>query len=132
YAVVVGTAKTLEKLMSVFVGVMGFIFVLTMVLVRPNIGEVLTGFIPTSIPEGAGVNIIALIGTTLIGINLLMQAVTTAEKWQGEEHLKAATFDTNFNVGIGIIITAAIIITSGTVLYGTGTVVDSPLVFSQM
>ena len=132
YAVVVGTAKTLETLMSVFVGVMGFIFVLTMVLVRPNIGEVLTGFIPTSIPEGAGVNIIALIGTTLIGINLLMQAVTTAEKWQGEEHLKAATFDTNFNVGIGIIITAAIIITSGTVLYGTGTVVDSPLVFSQM
>ncbi len=132
YAVVVGTAKTLEKIMSLFVGLMGIIFVVTMLLVNPNYGEVLTGFIPTSIPEGAGVNIIALIGTTLIGINLLMQAVTAAEKWHTPEDLEASKFDTGFNVGIGILITAAIIITSGTVLYGTGTVVDSPLVFSQM
>lgn len=132
YAVVVGTAKTLESIMSFFVSLMGIIFVLTMLLVNPNYGEVLTGFIPTGIPEGSGVNIIALIGTTLIGINLLMQAVTAAEKWDSPEDLETSKFDTNFNVGIGIIITAAIIITSGTVLYGTGTVVDSPLVFSQM
>lgn len=132
YAVVVGTAKTLETIMSVFVGLMGFIFVLTMLLVRPNYGEVLTGFIPWGVPEGSGVTIIALIGTTLIGINLLMQAVTAAEKWNKPEDLEASNFDTTFNVGIGILITAAIIITSGTVLFGTGTVVDTPLVFSQM
>src|SRR5699024_4696159 len=132
YAVVVGTAKTLETLMSIFVGLMGFIFVLTMFLVTPNYGEVLTGFIPTNIPEGSGVTIIALIGTTLIGINLLMQAVTAAEKWNSPEDLEASKFDTGFNVGIGIIITAAIIISSGTVIYGTGTVVDTPLVFSRM
>ena len=132
YAVVVGTAKTLETLMSIFVGVMGIVFVITMFLVRPDFGEVLRGFVPTGIPDGSIVNIVALIGTTLIGINLLMQAITTAEKWQGEEHLPAARFDTVFNVGIGILITAAIIITSGTVLYGTGTVVSSPIIFSQM
>lgn len=132
YAVAVGTAKTLENLMSFFVGLMGVVFVLTMILVGPNYGEVLTGFIPTNIPEGAGVNIIALIGTTLIGINLLMHAVTTAEKWQGPEYLQDAKFDTGVNVGIGTIITFAIIITSGTVLFGTGTVVTSPIVYSQM
>lgn len=132
YAVVVGTAKTLETLMSIFVGVMGIVFVITMFLVRPDFGEVLRGFVPTGIPDGSAVNIVALIGTTLIGINLLMQAITTAEKWQGEEHLPAARFDTVFNVGIGILITAAIVITSGTVLYGTGTVVSSPIIFSQM
>lgn len=132
YAVVVGTAKTLETLMSIFVGVMGIVFVITMFLVRPDFGEVLRGFVPTGIPDGSIVNIVALIGTTLIGINLLMQAITTAEKWQGEEHLPAARFDTIFNVGIGILITLAIVITSGTVLYGTGTVVSSPIIFSQM
>lgn len=132
YAVAVGTAKTLENLMSFFVGLMGVVFVLTMILVGPNYGDVLTGFIPTNIPEGAGVNIIALIGTTLIGINLLMHAVTTAEKWQGAEYLQDAKFDTGVNVGIGTIITFAIIITSGTVLFGTGTVVTSPIVYSQM
>jgi len=92
----------------------------------------LTGFVPTSVPDGSGVTIIALIGTTLIGINLLMQAVTAAEKWNKPEDLEASKFDTTFNVGIGIIITAAIIITSGAVLYGTGAEVDTPIVFSQM
>ncbi|WP_232510115.1 NRAMP family divalent metal transporter [Tetragenococcus halophilus] len=132
YAVAVGTAKTLEKLMSFFVSLMGFIFILTMILVGPNYIEVFNGFIPTNIPEGSGVNIIALIGTTLIGINILMHATTTAEKWQGSEHLEDANFDIYFNVGIGTIITFAIVITSGTVLYGSGTTVDTPLVFSQM
>lgn len=132
YAVAVGTAKTLEKLMTFFVSLMGFIFILTMILVGPRYTEVLSGFIPTNVPEGAGVNIIALIGTTLIGINILMHATTTAQKWQGSTHLQDANFDIYFNVGIGTIITFAIIITSGTVLYGSGTVVDTPLVFSQM
>jgi len=36
YAVVVGTAKTLETIMSIFVGTMGIIFVVTMLLVNPN------------------------------------------------------------------------------------------------
>lgn len=132
YAVAVGTAKTLEKLMSFFVGLMGIVFILTMILVRPNYGEVLAGFIPTSIPEGSAVTIIAMIGTTLIGINLLMQAVTTAEKWQGPQYLEDSKFDIRFNVGIGTLITLAIVITSGTVLFGTGTVVTSPIVFSSM
>lgn len=132
YAVAVGTAKTLEKLMSFFVSLMGFIFVLTMILVGPNYMEVLNGFIPTNIPEGSGVNIIALIGTTLIGINILMHATTTAQKWQGAEHLDNANFDIYFNVGIGTVITFAIVITSGTVLFGSGTIVDTPIVFSQM
>lgn len=132
YAVAVGTAKTLEKLMTFFVSLMGFIFVLTMVLVGPNYTEVFSGFIPTNVPEGSGVNIIALIGTTLIGINILMHATTTAEKWQGSAHLSDANFDIYFNVGIGTIISLCIITTSGTVLYGSGAVVDTPLVFSQM
>src|SRR5699024_2132204 len=43
YAVAIGTAKTLEKLMSLFVGLMGIVFVLTMVLVGPNYLDVLKG-----------------------------------------------------------------------------------------
>ncbi len=61
-----------------------------------------------------------------------MHATTTAQKWQGSTHLEDANFDIYFNVGIGTIITFAIIITSGTVLYGSGTSVDTPIVFSQM
>lgn len=132
YAVVIGTAKTLEKLMSLFVGVMGFIFILTMVLVGPNWGDVLKGMVIPSVPEGSIVNVISLIGTTLIGINLLMHAVNAKEKWNRPEDLEDANFDTVFNVGIGILTTLAIVVAAGAVLYGSGTEVTSPIVFSQM
>jgi len=132
YAVAIGTAKTLEKLMSMFVGLMGIVFVATMILVGPNYVEVLKGLFVPTVPSGSTVTAVALIGTTLIGINLLMHAVTTAEKWHGAEHLDDARFDINFNVAIGTVITIAIITTSASVLFGTGTVVDSPIVFSQM
>lgn len=132
YAVAIGTAKTLEKLMSIFVGLMGIVFVLTMVLVGPNYLDVLKGLFVPSVPAGSTVNVVALIGTTLIGINLLMHAVTSAEKWHGPSHLDDAKFDINFNVGIGTIITVAIVVTSATVLFGTGTEVTSPIIFSQM
>lgn len=132
YAVVIGTAKTLEKLMSIFVGTMGLIFILTMILVGPHWGEVLKGLFIPSVPDGSIVNVISLIGTTLIGINLLMHAVNAKEKWNRPEHLGDANFDTIFNVSIGILTTMAIVVASGTILYGTGTEVDSPLVFSQM
>ncbi|WP_018659496.1 NRAMP family divalent metal transporter [Allofustis seminis] len=132
YAVVIGTAKTLEKLMSLFVGLMGLLFFVTMILVQPDYGAVLQGFVTPSVPDGSIVNVISLIGTTLIGINILIHSLSTAEKWDDPAHLGDASFDTYFNVGIGLIITAAIVIAAGTVLYGTGTEVTSPIVFSQM
>lgn len=132
YAVVVGTAKSLEKLMSLFVGIMGLTFILAMLLANPNYGDVARGLIPTSLPSESGVAIIALVGTTLSGYAILMHSVNTAEKWSGPEYLKVSRFDTNLNIGIGTLITMAIIITSGAVLFGTGTTVDTPIVFSQM
>ncbi len=132
YAVVFGTAKTLETLMSIFVGAMGIVFVFTMIAVKPDYLAVLKGFITPQIPDGSVVNVIALIGTTLIGINILIHSLSSAEKWHDPAQLDEANFDTNFNVGVGLIITAAIVITAGTVLYGTGTVVNSPIIFSQM
>ncbi|WP_027108135.1 Nramp family divalent metal transporter [Lacticigenium naphthae] len=129
-AVIKGTAKTLEKMMLIFVSGMGIIFVFTMLFVKPDIGEVLKGiFIPT-MPEGSAIATIALIGTTLIGINLILHSITSAEKWQGEKYLADSRFDINLNVFIGALVTIAIVVTSGTVLFGTGTNVNSPIVFS--
>lgn len=132
YAVVIGTAKTLEKLMSIFVGVMGLIFILTMVLVGPNWGDVLKGMFIPSVPEGSIVNVISLIGTVFIGINLLIHAVNAKEKWNKPADMEDSMFDTVFNVGIGILTAISIVVASGTVLYGTGTEVESPIIFSQM
>ena len=116
--------------MLFFVGSMSLIFIVTMVAVRPNVGELMRGaFIPI-VPEGAWVNTIALIGTTIIGIHLFMHSVTTQAKWDNSEGLPAARADIFVNILIGGIITVSIIVTSATVLYGSGTRIISPLNFS--
>ena len=102
-----------------------------MVTVGPSISGILKGIFLPSIPEGGLISTIALIGTTLIGINLILHSVTTKAKWNTVEELENAKFDILVNVLIGGLITVSIVITSAAVLYGTGTEVNSPLVFSK-
>ena len=116
--------KVLETIMQVFVSVMGVLFLVTAIAVAPNLGQVVTGLVPV-VPEGG------LIGTTLIGMNLILHSITSQGKYTSIEELPDARFDIRFNIIIGIIITASILITSGTVLYGTGTSVNGALTFTK-
>ena len=119
--------KVLETIMQVFVSVMGVLFLVTAIAVAPNLGQVVTGLVP----EGGLMNTMALIGTTLIGMNLILHSITSQGKYTSIEELPDARFDIRFNIIIGIIITASILITSGTVLYGTGTSVNGALTFTK-
>ena len=129
-AIVFTTPKIIETVMQFFVAIMGIIFVATAIIVGPNIPEVLQGFVP-SVPSGGIVNTVALIGTTIIGINLVFHSVASSDKWNSEEDLKDSYFDTNLNVSLGVLMTVALIITTSAVLFQSGTIVDSPLVFSK-
>ena len=122
--------KVLETIMQVFVSVMGVLFLVTAIAVAPNLGKVVTGLVPV-IPEGGLMNTMALIGTTLIGMNLILHSITSQGKYTSLDQLPDARFDIRFNIIIGIIITASILITSGTVLYGTGTSVNGALTFTK-
>ena len=123
--------KVLETIMQVFVSVMGVLFLVTAIAVAPNLGQVVTGLVPV-VPEGGLMNTMALIGTTLIGMNLILHSITSQGKYTSIEELPDARFDIRFNIIIGIIITASILITSGTVLYGTGTSVNGALTSCRM
>lgn len=129
-AIVFTTPKIIESIMQVFVAVMGFIFVLTAIVVRPDLASVLKGFVP-SVPSGSIVNTVALIGTTIIGINLVFHSVASSDKWSTESDLQDSYFDTNLNVSLGVIMTVALLITTSAVLFQSGTIVDNPLVFSK-
>ena len=72
---VLGSYKLLEKIMQIFVSLMGIIFFITMITVRPSLSGILKGIIPT-LPEGSIVSSLALIGTTLVGINLIPVSYT--------------------------------------------------------
>lgn len=129
--VLFGTTKMLEKIMLMFVSLMGVLFFITMISVGPNIVSIFKGIFLPSIPEGGVITTIALIGTTLIGINLILHSITSKKKWHEVADLENAKFDILVNVLIGGLITVSIIITSAAVLYNSGTEVNSPLVFSK-
>lgn len=129
-AIIFTTPKIIETIMKFFVAIMGIIFVITAIIVGPDMLAVLKGFIPT-VPSGAIVNTVALIGTTIIGINLVFHSVASSDKWNSEEDLADSYFDTNLNVSLGVLMTLALIITTSAVLFQSGTVVDSPLVYSK-
>lgn len=126
----VGTPKLLEVICQFFVVVMGFLFVITMFLSKPDWGKVASGIVPT-LPQGSLINAMGLIGTTIIAINLVYHSMGCQEKYKGIEGYDDSKFDTRFNVIFGVLMTLAIIITSGTVLFGTGIEITNPVVFSQ-
>ena len=128
--VVFGTPKLLEVVCQFFVVAMGVLFIITMFLSNPDWGAVARGIIP-SLPEGSLVNCMGLIGTTIIAINLVYHSMGCQDKYHGDEGYADSKFDTRFNVILGVLMTLAIIITAGTVLYGTGTEITNPVVFSQ-
>lgn len=125
-----GSNAVIERIMQVFVSLMGVLFLVTAIAVLPNMGKVVTGIVPR-IPEGGLMNTMALIGTTLIGMNLILHSITSQNKYHELKDLSSARFDIRFNIIIGIVITASILITSGTVLYGTDTAVNGALTFTK-
>lgn len=129
-AVVYSTPKIIETIMKAFVGIMGIIFLITAIVSKPDISAVLAGFVP-SVPNGALVNTVALIGTTIIAINLVFHSIASADKWNKESDLEDSYFDTKLNISLGVLMTLALIVTTSAVLFGSGTVVNSPLVYSK-
>ncbi len=125
----------LSRIMQFFVSAMALLFIITMIAVLPSIPSVLGGLVIPKIPEGGVINALALVGTTLIGINLILHSITSGEKWAGngkvKNSIKEARFDIMFNILIGGLITISIIIVAATVLYGTNAEVKSPLVFTK-
>ena len=109
-----GTAK-----LTVCVSVMAVVFCVTMFVVKPNWGEVLQGVIPT-VPGGAIMTCVALIGTTVVPYNLFIHATSSHQTWKDPEQIPLAEFDVRCSMVIGGFITGAVMITAGTVMRGMG------------
>lgn len=109
--------KYLEKLLGVCVIIMAAVFVITMVIVKPDLSELLHGCIPT-IPEGGLMTCLSLIGTTVVPYNMFLHAASAKRTWHSPEELPLCSFGTTIPMIIGGIVTGAILITSATVMRG--------------
>lgn len=113
-----GSYKLIEKVMLVLIAVMCLTFITTMVVAKPDLGAVFQGAFIPSIPAGSILTIIALIGTTVVPYNFFLHASTVQEKWKRPQDLREAQLDTIISISIGGLITAAILITSATMIKG--------------
>src|SRR5699024_5146153 len=113
-----GSYKIIEKIMLGLMVIMGATFFTTMFLVKPDWGKVFSGAILPSIPDGSIIMVIALIGTTVVPYNFFLHATAVHERFNGMKDLNLARWDTIISIAIGGLISGAILISAGALIYG--------------
>lgn len=104
--------KTLEKIFVGLVGVMGICFVVSAILTKPSISEIIKGTFVPGLPEDSLLMVIALVGTTAVPYNLFLHASLAKEKWKSKNELKAVKWDTIISIALGGLVSMAILITA--------------------
>lgn len=112
-----GSPKLLEKVLTALVAVMAAVFVTTMFVAKPDVMEILSGFTPR-IPDKSLIYVIAMIGTTVVPYNFFIHAASAGQNWSSPNELELSKWDTYVSITVGGIITAAIVITSATLMRG--------------
>ncbi|GGG26449.1 manganese transporter [Christiangramia forsetii] len=104
-----GSYKKLEKVFIALVLLMSVAFIFTAFLTKPDLSEILKGFIPGSFGDGL-LTIIALVGTTVVPYNLFLHASLVSEKWSGSEYLGTVRKELVFSLMLGGLVSMAIVI----------------------
>ena len=103
---------------------MSVVFLLTLAMVRPSISAMLEGLLLPSLPAGSLLTVMALIGTTVVPYNLFLHASAVQEKWSADVDVRTALHqsrvDTSLSIGLGGIITLAVLGTSAAAFFGSG------------
>ena len=111
-----GSNKYIEKFLTGLVVIMGILFLVCAIAVKPDWLAVLKGMFVPSAPEStdgnpAWMTIAALMGTTVVPYNIYLHASSSAKKWNNpEEDIKTSNLDSVLAIGLGGVISMAIII----------------------
>ena len=117
-----GTYALIEKILVVLVLMMSAVFLATLLQLRPDPAAMLRGALLPSLPPGSLLTVIALVGTTVVPYNLFLHASAVQEKWPDslprEQALKEARVDVGVSIGLGGLITLAVMSTSAAAFFG--------------
>lgn len=117
-----GKHKVVENALIVLVILMSLVFISTLIMASPSLGDILSGFTP-SLPEGSITTVLALVGTTIVPYNLFLHSGVLAAKYDSKSDLqkviKQTNVDTGLSITLGGVITLAILSTASVAFYGT-------------
>lgn len=116
--------RLVERFLIVLVFLMSASFLATAIIMRPDIGAVLRGFLP-SFPKNSLLFILALVGTTVVPYNLFLHSSAVKEKWKSTASLKDVRKDLLFSISLGGLISVSIVVTSAMAFYTQGISVES-------
>ena len=109
--ILVGSYNVFEKLLIGLVFTMSITFIITAILSKPSLGDLISGLKP-SVNDTNYLYVIGLIGTTVVPYNLFLHSYLAKEKWKTIEDYKFSIPDTIISILIGGIISISIIITA--------------------
>lgn len=114
-----GKYRLVERVLMGCVALMGLVFLATGLMVAPRVPALLEGLFVPRLPPGAGaLTALGLIGTTIVPYNLFLHAAAVKERWNGPEDLPAARLDLLLAIGLGGLVSGAIVVTAAAALGG--------------
>lgn len=120
-----GSYKSIEKFLTALVVIMGVVFFICAIAVGPDWLAVLKGLFGFKAPDGSSwMTIAALMGTTVVPYNIYLHASSAAKKWADdkntEDALANSRLDSILSIGLGGLISMAIIVCAAATIGKTG------------
>ena len=125
-----GNYQRVENILTALVVIMGVIFLICAFAAKPDWSAVLSGLFGFKVPDGGDwMTVAALMGTTVVPYNIYLHAASASTKW-GKADDKAdaianSRFDSVLSIGLGGIISMAIIICASATIHATGGTISS-------
>lgn len=116
----VGRFKLIEQILIGLVVIMSFVFIITAIVVKPDLSATFFGLFVPSFTSENQLAILGLIGTTIVPYNLFLHASSVSQKWKKAENLGDLQKENAVAIGLGGLISMAIVITSATTIFGMG------------
>lgn len=120
-----GGYRLIERVLIAMVVVMSFAFLITAIIVRPELDAVLRGMLVPRFTFDAAPLVLGLVGTTIVPYNLFLHAAAARARWSGADALGDARFDACFSIGVGGLVSILILVTAAASLFGTQAAITS-------
>ncbi len=125
-----GSYQSVENILTALVVLMGVIFLICAFAAKPDWGAVAKGLFGFKVPDGGDwMTVAALMGTTVVPYNIYLHAASAATKWgdndDKDDALANSRFDSVLSIGLGGIISMAIIICASATIHATGGTIAS-------
>jgi len=123
-----GKQNFFEKVLAVFVGVMGLSFIITMFMVIPEPSEVIAGIL-SGVPNesGAFLLIASMVGTTMGAVIYVVRSVLIKGKGWGIEQFSLEKRDAKFSAILMFVLSIAVMAAAAGTLHQQGMKVDNAI-----